>query len=129
MSYTLQIGDRAPNFENLLSTEGKRCGQKDFNCKPFKVIFFTCNHCPYVTGSDELTRQVAEEFQDSAVFIGVNSNSENTYEEDSYQNMVKRMESFRFPWVMELSQPHIFSSSMNLGNLFILEEIRITPET
>ena len=33
------------------------------------------------------------------MFIGVNSNSENTYEEDSYQNMIKRMESFRFPWV------------------------------
>ncbi len=125
MSYTLQIGDRAPNFENLLSTEGKRCGQKDFNCKPFKVIFFTCNHCPYVTGSDELTREVAEEFQDSAVFIGVNSNSENTYEEDSYQNMVKRMESFRFPWVYlhdETQEMAIDYGALKTPHFFIFNE-------
>ena len=125
MSYTLQIGDRAPNFENLLSTEGKRCGQKDFNYKPFKVIFFTCNHCPYVTGSDELTREVAEEFQDSAVFIGVNSNSENTYEEDSYQNMVKRMESFRFPWVYlhdETQEMAIDYGALKTPHFFIFNE-------
>ena len=125
MSYTLQIGDRAPNFENLLSTEGKRYGQKDFNNKPFKVIFFTCNHCPYVTGSDELTRQVAEEFQDSAVFIGVNSNSENTYEEDSYQNMVKRMESFRFPWVYlhdETQEMAIDYGALKTPHFFIFNE-------
>jgi len=125
MSYTLQIGDRAPNFENLLSTEGKRCGQKDFNNKPFKVIFFTCNHCPYVTGSDELTREVAEEFQDSAVFIGVNSNSENTYEEDSYQNMVKRMESFRFPWVYlhdETQEMAIDYGALKTPHFFIFNE-------
>jgi thiol-disulfide isomerase/thioredoxin len=125
MSYTLQIGDRAPNFENLLSTEGKRCGQIDFNNKPFKVIFFTCNHCPYVTGSDELTREVAEEFQDSAVFIGVNSNSENTYEEDSYQNMVKRMESFKFPWVYlhdETQQMAIDYGALKTPHFFIFNE-------
>ena len=32
-------------------------------------------------------------------FVGINSNSEKTYEEDSLPNMVKRMEKFRFPWV------------------------------
>lgn len=125
MSYTLQIGDQAPNFENLLSTEGKRYGQKDFNNKPLKVIFFTCNHCPYVTGSDELTREVAEEFQDSSVFIGVNSNSENTYEEDSYQNMIKRMESFRFPWVYlhdETQEMAIDYGALKTPHFFIFDE-------
>lgn len=125
MSYTLQIGDQAPNFENLLSTEGKRYGQKDFNNKPLKVIFFTCNHCPYVTGSDELTREVAEEFQDSSVFIGVNSNSENTYEEDSYQNMIERMESFRFPWVYlhdETQEMAIDYGALKTPHFFIFDE-------
>jgi len=99
MSYTLQLGDKAPNFDNLLSTEGQLYGVKDFDNKSFKVIFFTCNHCPYVTGSDELTRRVAETFKDDVEFIAINSNSANTYEEDSFENMVARMESLRFPWL------------------------------
>ena len=99
MSYTLQLGDKAPNFENLLSTEGKLYRVQDFNNKSLKVIFFTCNHCPYVTGSDELTRTVAETFKDDVEFIAINSNSANTYQEDSFENMVTRMESLRFPWL------------------------------
>ncbi len=98
MSYTILPGDRAPRFEKLLATDGNYYNHEDFVEKPFKVIFFTCNHCPYVTGSDELTRRVAEEFSKDAHFIGINSNSKNTYEEDSFKNMVSRMEEFNFPW-------------------------------
>jgi hypothetical protein len=32
-------------------------------------------------------------------FAGINSNSENTYPEDSFPNMVARMEKYRFPWL------------------------------
>ena len=32
-------------------------------------------------------------------FVAINSNSENTYPEDSFENMVKRMEKHKFPWV------------------------------
>jgi len=99
MSYTLQIGEKAPKFNNLLSTDGSLYSLEDFSQKPFKVIFFTCNHCPYVTGSDELTRRIAEEFTDNVEFVAINSNSKNTYEEDSYENMILRMEEFKFPWL------------------------------
>ena len=93
------LGDKAPNFEKLKSTDGNLYSLKDFNSNLFKVLFFTCNHCPYVTGSDELTRNIADMFQDKAEFIAINSNSENTYEEDSYENMVLRMKEFNFPWL------------------------------
>ena len=99
MAYTIDLGDKAPRFETLLSTDGSFYSIDKFNKKPLKVIFFTCNHCPYVTGSDELTRGVAEDFVNEAEFIAINSNSRNTYEEDSYENMILRMEKFNFPWV------------------------------
>ena len=99
MTYTIELGDKAPRFENLLSTDGSFYSIDEFNNKPLKVIFFTCNHCPYVTGSDELTRSIAETFKDDVEFIAINSNSANTYEEDSFENMVARMESLRFPWL------------------------------
>jgi peroxiredoxin len=63
------------------------------------VIFFTCNHCPYVTGSDEVTRKTAERFAGKGVrFVGINSNSINTYAEDSFEHMVARMKQHQFPW-------------------------------
>ena len=64
------------------------------------MIFFTCNHCPYVIGSDEVTRQTANKYADKGVRLAaINSNSENTYEVDGFPFMVERMEEHRFPWV------------------------------
>jgi hypothetical protein len=52
-----------------------------------------------VQGSDEVTRATAEKYLSKGVrFVGINSNSENTYEEDSLPNMVSRMENYKFPW-------------------------------
>ena len=97
MKFTLQIGDKAPPFK-LLSVDGKNYSLEDFR-ENILVIFFTCNHCPYVTGSDEHTRMVAEKFSSLGVkFVGINSNSKNTYAEDDFDGMVSRMNLYKFPW-------------------------------
>ncbi len=98
MAFTLEIGKKAPGFK-LPATDGKTYNLSDFNDK-YLVIFFTCNHCPYVIGSDEVTRQTAEKYEEKGVkFVGINSNSKNTYPEDDFDHMVKRMEEFNFPWI------------------------------
>ncbi|MBC8478963.1 MAG: thioredoxin family protein [FCB group bacterium] len=99
MSFTLQIGEKAPEF-NLPATDGRDYGLADFADASILVIFFTCNHCPYVTGSDEVTRATAEKFSKKGVrFVGINSNSKNTYPEDDFDHMVNRMKVHNFPWV------------------------------
>jgi peroxiredoxin len=99
MAFTLQIGRKAPDF-SLPATDGKTYSLASFTEAPVLVVFFTCNHCPYVVGSDEVTRQTAERFGAKGVrFVGINANSRNTYAEDSFEHMVKRMEQQRFPWV------------------------------
>jgi peroxiredoxin len=98
MAFTLEIGASAPDF-TLPATDGNSYSSSDFN-EDFLVVFFTCNHCPYVIGSDEVTRASAEKFERMGVkFVGINSNSANTYESDDFPHMVKRMEEHRFPWV------------------------------
>jgi peroxiredoxin len=99
MAFTLQIGDMAPDF-NVQATDGKTYTLADFAKAKILVIFFTCNHCPFVTGSDELTRKTVEKFNKrGVVFIGINSNSEKTHENDSFPHMVARMKEQKFPWV------------------------------
>ena len=84
---------------NLKATDGKEYSLNSFDNSKYLVVFFTCNHCPYVIGSDENTRELANHFaKDSVEFVGINSNSPNTYPEDDFDHMVKRMEEHRFPW-------------------------------
>jgi peroxiredoxin len=99
MAFTLQPGQKAIDFR-LPATDGKTYSLEDFNKYKYLVVFFTCNHCPYVIGSDEVTRATAEKYMKKEVgFAGINSNSEKTYAEDSFPNMVLRMEKYKFPWV------------------------------
>jgi peroxiredoxin len=97
-AFTLDLGASAPDF-TLPATDGKTYSLADFADAKVLVVFFTCNHCPYVVGSDEVTRATAEQFADQGVvFVGINSNSENTYEEDGFPHMVERMKEHKFPW-------------------------------
>lgn len=99
MAFTLQIGDKAPDFA-VPATDGKTYTLADFRDADVLVVFFTCNHCPYVVGSDEITRNTVEKFSKKGVaFIGINSNSENTHPTDSFDHMVARMNEHKFPWV------------------------------
>jgi peroxiredoxin len=99
MPFTLPLGAKAPDFD-LPATDGENYRLESFKGAKTLVIFFTCNHCPYVIGSDEITRKTAERFKKEGVqFVGINSNSPNTYPEDSFEHMVERMHEHKFPWV------------------------------
>ncbi len=112
MAFTLRINDKAPDFE-LPATDGETYRLSNFDESKVLVVFFTCNHCPYVTGSDEVTRQTVEQFAGQGVrFVGINSNSANTYDEDSFERMVARMETHHFPWL------YLYDQSQEVARLY-----------
>ena len=112
MAYTLQTGQQAPDFK-LPATDGKTYQLSDFNDAPVLVVFFTCNHCPYVIGSDEVTRQTVKKFAPEGVkFVGINSNSKNTYTEDDFEHMVERMKIHKFPWL------YLYDESQNIAKSY-----------
>jgi len=97
MAFTLQIGEKAPEF-SLPATDGKTYSLSDFT-EDTLVICFTCNHCPYVVNSDEVTRGIVEKYQGKGVrFVMINANSAGTYPEDDFDHMVERMNEHGFPW-------------------------------
>lgn len=126
MSFTLQIGDSAPSF-SLPATDGKTYSLGDFADKVL-VVFFTCNHCPYVIGSDENTRAIAEQFSGQDVqFVAINSNSKNTYAEDSFDHMVERMAEHKFPWTYlhdESQQVALAYGALRTPHFFVFDESR-----
>ena len=98
MAFTLEIGEQAPDF-TLPATDGNTYSLADFEDADVLVIFFTCNHCPYVLGSDEVTRRTAEKYADRGVkFVAINANSAQTHPDDDFAHMVTRMAEQQFPW-------------------------------
>jgi peroxiredoxin len=132
MAFTLQPGQKAIDFR-LPSTEGKEYSLSDFSEYKYLVIFFTCNHCPYVIGSDEVTRVTAKKYLNKGVkFAGINSNSERTYAEDSFPNMVARMERYKFPWVYLYDQNQSIAKAygaLRTPHFYVFNEERILVYT
>ena len=110
--FTLGIGEKAPDF-SLKGTDGKTYSLTDFEEAKVLVIFFTCNHCPYVINSNEVTRKTVERFKPKGVaFVGINSNSSRTVPEDSFEHMVQKMKEHQFPW------PYLYDSSQELAKRY-----------
>ena len=127
MAFTLQLGEMAPDFK-LPATDGKTYELSDFDDSGVLVIFFTCNHCPYVIGSDEVTRRTAEKFAAKGVkFVGINSNSKNTYVEDDFEHMVARMKHRKFPWLYLHDEPQTVAKAygaLRTPHFFIFDKGR-----
>ena len=127
MGFTLEMGAKAPDFK-LPATDGKTYALADFAEAETLVVFFTCNHCPYVIGSDEVTRATAEKFKSKGVrFVAINANSQNTYREDDFSHMVARMEEFHFPWVYLRDEPQAVArayGALRTPHFFVFDRSR-----
>lgn len=127
MAFTLEIGAKAIQFK-LPATDGKEYSLESFSNAKYLVIFFTCNHCPYVLGSDEVTRQTAEKYKPKGVeFVGINSNSAHTYESDDFEHMVARMKEHHFPWKYLRDESQVIALSygaLRTPHFYVFDENR-----
>ena len=93
------------------------------------LIMFICNHCPYVKSIiSRIIRDTSELKQAGINSVGIMSNDQTEYEEDSFENMKKMALSnnFPFPYLVDETQevaraygavctPDFFGSNNNLG--------------
>lgn len=106
MAFTLQLGDHAPDF-TLPGVDGRSHSLQDFGASPLLVLVFSCVHCPYVVGSEIRMMEFANHYKARGVaFVAINSNSETTYADDSFEGMVARAQErgFDFPFLHDKSQ-------------------------
>ncbi len=105
-SVGLPIGADAIDFE-LKGTDGKTYRLSSFKDKKAVVVVFSCNHCPYVQAYEPRMIQVQQDYTPKGVtLVGINSNDDRNYPEDSYPNMVKRAKEkgLNFPYLRDESQ-------------------------
>jgi len=122
MQRVLALGQRAPDFKNLLGVDGRRYSLSTFDGKPLLIVVFSCNHCPYVKSYEDRMVSIQRDYGEKGVqLVAINSNDDRSYPEDSYPEMVKRsrMKGFNFPYLRDQDQvvvveygavctPHVF---------------------
>ncbi len=52
MAFTLELGEPAPDFD-LPGVDGESCSLASFADAKILIVVFSCNHCPYVVGSED----------------------------------------------------------------------------
>lgn len=105
-SVKLPIGWQAPDFD-LPAVDGKNYNLEYFSNRKGLVIIFTCNHCPYAKASWPILIQMARNYQEKGIgFAAINSNDEQAYPEDSFEEMKKKAEEWNipFPYLRDESQ-------------------------
>jgi peroxiredoxin len=106
MSFTLQINQKAPDFD-LPGVDGRRYNLDSFKNSKILIVVFSCNHCPYVVGSEDRMNKLFADYSPKGVaMMAVNSNETEGHPTDSLDHMVQRAKekNFRFAYVRDDSQ-------------------------
>jgi peroxiredoxin len=106
MAFTLTLGSNAPDF-NLPGTDGKTYSLANFSDAKLLVVVFSCNHCPYVIGSeDRIIKFQADYAPKGVAFVAINSNETVGHPLDSFDHMKQRSKerAFKFPYLRDDSQ-------------------------
>ena len=106
MAFTLRIGQAAPDFK-LPGVDGKTYTLADFADAEVLIVVFSCNHCPYVVGSEDRMIRLYADYRPRGVeMIAINPNETDNHPTDSFEHMVRRAEEkgFEFPYVCDESQ-------------------------
>ena len=114
------MGTQLPQF----SLKGVRGSSFDSGSTPIDkglLIVFTCNHCPYVKGSEAELMQVARRYGTEGLkTVTINSNDPIKYPEDNFEKMEERAKNLGLPY------PYLFDATQEVARLF---DAACTPES
>ncbi len=108
-TFTIKIplGYPAPSFQLRDVLSNKLIRFNDIKREKGTLVFFICNHCPYVIHSIKTLVKLAEEYQAKGIgFVAINANDITTYPEDA-PDLMKEFalkNNFSFPYLYDETQ-------------------------
>ncbi len=106
------FGWKAVDF-SLPGVDGKRYAIADVRGPNGLLVMFICNHCPYVKAVRERLVGDCRELLDHGVgAIAIMSNDPADYPEDSFENMRRVADQFRFPF------PYVFDATQEVAKAY-----------
>lgn len=122
----LKLGSKIPLFK-LRGTDELEYSVDSFASKKYLIIIFSCNHCPYVQAYEKRIKEIASDFSEYLNVAAINSNDDQNYPEDSFEEMKKRAdkEKFNFHYLRDDSQSAAKSfGATHTPEIFLFDEKR-----
>lgn len=101
-----ELGTEIPSFE-VTDVFGKQWKTSDFQTGKPALIFFICNHCPYVKAIEDRLITLGSELKKLQIpLLAISSNDPSDYPEDSPEEMKSRAvrKSYSFPYAFDEDQ-------------------------
>jgi peroxiredoxin len=102
MSFILPTGTLAPDFE-LPGSDGKNHSFRGLNAvqgSAGTLVFFTCNHCPHVIGSEDRMQTLFTRCEsDGITMVAIHSNETKDHASDGFDQVIVRMREKNFKWL------------------------------
>ncbi len=98
----VDVGEKAPEFKNLPTADGKKISMSDFGDAKAMVVCFTCNNCPVAVAYQDDFVKFTQQYKDKGVaFVAINVNTG----EDLAKMKTRAEEAgFNFPYAYDASQ-------------------------
>lgn len=132
MAFTLEIGKPVIDFD-LPGVDGKRYSLGSFKDAGILVVVFSCNHCPYVIGSEERMIRFYNDYAPRGVaMVAINSNETQNHPADSFEHMVLRANEKHYPfaYVRDESQGTAWAyGALRTPHFYVFDHDRILRYT
>lgn len=113
LSNMLPLGTKAPDFTLNDTLSEKIYHLSSMNQAKATVIFFICNHCPFVQHVNAGIIALAHDYQPKAIrFIAINANDIEKYPEDAPQKMTETGKHLGYPF------PYLFDETQAVAKAY-----------
>ena len=106
-SNMLPLGTTAPEFSLMDTVTEKTLNLQALKGDKGTLVFFICNHCPFVIHVNPMLTQLANKYQAKGIgFIAISSNDIENYPQDAPHLMkeVAKREGYTFPYLYDETQ-------------------------
>jgi len=120
-SNMIPLGSKAPNFILFDTISQKKLSLDALQGKQATVIFFICNHCPFVIHVNDELVKIANEYNKKQIsFVAISSNDIENYPQDAPPLMQKVAHDLKYPF------PYLFDETQEIARSF---DAACTPDT
>lgn len=113
------LGSELPDF-TLPNVDGKNLGSDFLREGSASLVVFTCNHCPYVIGSEEqMISTLVPYLEQGLKTAAICSNESVNYPDDSFDKMKEKSQKMNLPY------PYLHDETQEVAKLF---DAACTPE-
>ena len=120
-SNMIPLQTKAPEFELMDTVSGKMMSLKQLKGDKGTVIFFICNHCPFVIHVNEELVKIANKYSLKGIsFVAVSSNDIENYPQDGPGLMQRNAKLNNFPF------PYLFDETQEVAKAY---DAACTPDT